>query len=92
MNRKIDFTNKYKSNNHDEDNNNNLFNRMVANIKDLYPGKLTFSIEESAKILSISPQFLYKKIQTGNIEALSFGDRKLINIEILANLLTYGVN
>lgn len=61
-------------------------------LKSLHPGKLLFSIEETASILNVSYEFIRQRLLTGKIPPVSFGGRKMINIIILAQLISMGVN
>lgn len=56
-----------------------------------YPNKMLFSIKESAVALSVSPEFIRKKISDGFIKAVSLGDRKMISINELAKIIYKGV-
>ena len=61
-------------------------------IKEIFNNKLTFSIKETSEILNLSYDFIRKQIKKGNIQFLKFGDRAMISINELSNLLTYGLN
>jgi hypothetical protein len=56
-----------------------------------YPNKMLFSIKESAMALSVSPEFIRKKISDGFIKAVNLGDRKMISINELAKIIYKGV-
>ncbi|MEO8231492.1 MAG: hypothetical protein ABI638_04375 [Ignavibacteriota bacterium] len=56
-----------------------------------YPSKMLFSIKDSANALSVSPEFIRKKISDGFIKSVSLGDRKMISINELAKIIYQGV-
>lgn len=56
-----------------------------------YPNKMLFSIKESAAALSVSPEFIRKKISDGFIKSVNLGDRKMISINELAKIIYKGV-
>ncbi len=56
-----------------------------------YPQKILFSIKEVAEIIGSSYEFIRKKIAFGKIHTRDFGDRKMIHINELVTLITYGV-
>jgi excisionase family DNA binding protein len=61
-----------------------LINRM-------YPNSINFSIAETAKILSLSYDFIRENIKKGTIKAVKYGDRLMIGISELTRLITDGV-
>lgn len=56
-----------------------------------YPNKLLFSIKDTAAALSVSPEFIRKKISDGNIFSVTLGDRKMVSINELARIIYKGV-
>ncbi len=60
-------------------------------IRELFPGKFNFTIEEAAKILNISYDFIREHIVHKDIKATKYGDRWMIGLIELARILTEGV-
>lgn len=60
-------------------------------VKELYPNKILFTIQELAELINTSYEFIRRNIATGKIPAIKCGDRKMINITTVINLVTYGV-
>ena len=56
-----------------------------------FPHKMLFSIQEAANALSVSIEFLRKKINDGVIVSVSMGDRKMISINELTKIIHKGV-
>jgi len=61
-------------------------------LKLFYPDKFLFSIEETASILNVSYEFIRQRAAKKEIPTISFGDRRMINICIVARLLTNGAD
>ncbi len=61
-------------------------------VKETYPNKLLFTIQEVATILNTSYEFIRKNLIYGKIPHISFGDRKMINLTTVINLITFGVS
>ncbi len=55
-----------------------------------FPEKLLFSVKETADALSVSVEFIRKKIAERKINPVSMGDRKMISINELAKLIYKG--
>ena len=55
------------------------------------PGKLLYSIRETAKVLGVSYEFIREKIYAGRVMAKAFGSRKLIHVLEVSRLLTEGL-
>jgi len=60
-------------------------------LSNLFPGKVNFSISETARILNLSYDFVREKIASGSIRATKFGDRYMINVFELGRILAEGV-
>jgi hypothetical protein len=56
-----------------------------------YPGKLLFSIKETASILGVSYEFVRQKIQSGDVKTKQFSTRKLIHLNELTKLIIQGI-
>ena len=56
-----------------------------------FPKKMLFNMKETAEALCVSVEFIRKRISEGKINAVCFGDRKLISINELARLIQEGV-
>jgi len=65
--------------------------RFLEMLNNLYPGKINFSIRESAKVLNLSYDFVREKIAAGFITAAKFGDRYMITVWELERILSQGV-
>ena len=52
------------------------------------PQKLTYSIEETAKVLGIGRQLCYEKARTGQIPIIRIGRRMVVPRAALERLLT----
>ena len=57
----------------------------------MFPGKVLFSMEETAEILNVSYEFIRSKVVSGQIASVPLGRRNMINIYELANLTNRGV-
>jgi hypothetical protein len=55
------------------------------------PNKFCFTLEEVGKQLNVSREFLRRRIKSGIIKVIYFGDKPMINITELARILTLGV-
>ena len=60
-------------------------------LKECYPEKILFSIDEAASILNVSYEFVRERVAKCFIPSTQLGDRRMINLHVLANLLTRGV-
>jgi len=56
-----------------------------------FPNKLLFSIQDAANALSVSSEFIRKKISDGQIQSVALGDRKMISINELARIIYKGI-
>jgi hypothetical protein len=65
--------------------------QMTDILQRAFPGKLNFTIKESARILNLSPEFLRRQYSTGELPVNRYGDRVMINIIQLSELLIKGV-
>jgi excisionase family DNA binding protein len=64
----------------------------VKNMMDnLYTSQFNFDIPEAAKILNISPQFLYREAKIGKVKSIKMGGRILIPRTEIINILIHGV-
>lgn len=79
----------YKNNNTQED--LIAYSEILKAALTQYPNKMLFSIKESALALSVSPEFIRKKISDGSIKSVNLGDRKMISINELAKIIYKGV-
>lgn len=61
-------------------------------IRETYPNKLLFSLEESATILGVSYDYIRNQAINGLISTKSFGKRRMIHLRELTRLLTNGVS
>lgn len=55
-------------------------------------GKMTYSVEEAARILGVSSSKLYRSIKTGDLPAIPVGRRKVIPIVALERMLASAVD
>lgn len=55
------------------------------------PDKYVFSIREAASKLKVSAEFIRRRIKSGRISAVYFGDKPFIQITELAKLITEGI-
>lgn len=60
-------------------------------LKEKFPEKILFSIEETAAILNLSYEFVRMNILQGRINAKRYGRRYLIHLIELSRILTNGV-
>jgi hypothetical protein len=67
------------------------YSQILKATIDQYPNKMLFSIKESAVALSVSPEFIRKRISDGSIKSVNLGDRKMISINELAKIIYKGV-
>jgi hypothetical protein len=56
-----------------------------------HPDKISFTIEEVAKYIHKSKEFVRRRIKSGLIQATYFGDGPMVHISELARLLTQGI-
>lgn len=59
-------------------------------LRELFPGKLLFSIKETAEFMNVSYEFLRGKVNSGRIPYTSMGNRKMINIIAINTLIITG--
>ena len=60
-------------------------------ITKMYPNKINFSIDETAKIVNVSYDFIRERIKDGSIKAVRYGDRMMIGISELIRIINEGV-
>jgi len=60
-------------------------------IKNMFPNKILFTMKEVAALLNTSYEFIRANIVKGKIPCIIYGDRKMINITTVINIVTYGV-
>jgi hypothetical protein len=60
-------------------------------LKEKFPEKILFTIQETADVLNLSAEFIRKRIVAGSLAHVSFGDRKIIHFKTLAALITKGI-
>lgn len=56
-----------------------------------FPTQMLFSIKEAAEVLSVSQEFIRKKIADGAIKSVNLGDRKMISINELSLIIYEGI-
>ncbi|MCX6174146.1 MAG: helix-turn-helix domain-containing protein [Ignavibacteriales bacterium] len=56
-----------------------------------FPNKINYSLAEVAEVLNLSYDFVREKISCGEISAIKFGDRYMVNVFELARILEEGV-
>ena len=61
-------------------------------IREMFPGKLMFTIREVSSLIGTSYEFVRSAINKGRINVKHFGDRKMIHLNELCKIITYGVN
>jgi excisionase family DNA binding protein len=49
--------------------------------------KLTYTVEEAAKLLGVSRGLIYAQIRSGELKAIELGRRKLVTKAVLEQLL-----
>ncbi|MDZ7762983.1 MAG: excisionase family DNA-binding protein [Melioribacteraceae bacterium] len=64
---------------------------ILTLLKESYQNKILFTIQEVSEILGMSYDYIAKQIRNGNIDAVRFGDRPLVNIEVLSLLILTGI-
>ena len=57
-----------------------------------HPNKISFTIEEVATQLNVGKEFVRRRVKSGRIKAVHYGDKPMIHISELARLLTKGIN
>ena len=67
------------------------YNEILKTTLAQYPSKMLFSVTESSVALSVSPEFIRKKISDGFIKSVNLGDRKIISINELAKIIYQGI-
>ncbi|MHB1688083.1 MAG: MerR family transcriptional regulator [Ignavibacteriaceae bacterium] len=74
---------------------NNLDNDIYQENKNLLllsgSGKILYSLKETASLLGVSYEFVRQNVQAGKVVSINLGDRKMIHINELANLITKGI-
>ncbi len=55
------------------------------------PGKLLYSIRDTAIVLGLSYEFVRSKIYSGQVLAQSFGTRKLVHVTEISRLISEGL-
>lgn len=55
------------------------------------PGKLLYSIKETAKILGISYENVRQNIHAGTVQTKNFGGRMMVHLNELSKLLSKGI-
>ena len=56
-----------------------------------YPKKISFTIDDAALQMNVSKEFIRRRIKSGRIKVIYYGDKPMIHISELANLLTKGI-
>ena len=56
-----------------------------------YPGKLLYSLKDTAAILGVSYEYVRQKVCSGEIHTKFFGDRKMIHLNEVTLLITEGI-
>jgi hypothetical protein len=56
-----------------------------------HPDKVTFSLKEASSLINVSSEFLRRRVKSGMIRVMYFGDKPMIHICELARLLTEGI-
>ena len=56
-----------------------------------YPGKTNFTIEEVAAQLGVGREFIRRRIKSGQIKAINYGDKPMVLITELTRILTKGL-
>ena len=62
--------------------------RMLFSIN---PGKVLYSIDETARTLNMGKEFVRRRLQNGEIKCVYFGDRQMITIYEIARIINNGV-
>ena len=71
---------------------NNLEYKLTLNILvHDHPGKLLFSMKETADKLGTGEDFIRRRIKSGKIKVVYLGDKPFINTVELARIITQGV-
>jgi hypothetical protein len=60
-------------------------------LKEMYPQKILFSLQEVSQILNISYEYVRTKTVSGIIKCIKYGDRKMVHLTELAALISKGV-
>ena len=55
------------------------------------PQKITFTIDETASLMSVNKEFIRRRIKAGKIRAMYYGDKPMVHISELAKILTEGI-
>jgi len=106
MRQRIDFSNyKYEKEIHEKsisspstdiipptiDITDDIYKLTINIIVHNHPDKISFTIEEVAKYIHKSKEFVRRRIKSGLIQATYFGDGPMVHISELARLLTKGI-
>lgn len=93
MRQKIDFTNDQQKNiSRKIATKSSLTKEAILNhLKENYQNKILFTIQEVADVFEMSYDYVAKQIRSGKIEVVRFGDRPLVNIEVLSLLILNGI-
>ncbi len=71
------------------DNNQFLYN--LSELDRLFPNKFLYTVKETADILNVSDDFIFRRIKDGKLKAVRLGDRSMIGKRTLAEIITNGV-
>ena len=55
------------------------------------PGKVLFSYDEAGEKLNVGSRFISRRVQSGSIKVIYFGDKPMIHITELARISLQGV-
>ena len=55
------------------------------------PGKLLYSMKETAMVLGVSYEFIRQKIQSGDVTIKQFSTRKMVHLNELTKLINQGI-
>lgn len=69
---------------------NEIFTYNLSMLDQFDPDKLLYSVKEASIILSVSDDFVGRRVRSGKIKAAKFGDRHMISKLILAQIMTEG--
>lgn len=60
-------------------------------LRELYPGKAVLTVKETSKVLNVSDDFLYTRLNSGDIKGINTGRNWAIPLTEVARLLKKGV-
>jgi len=69
-----------------------LYNQSKDILLKSNPGKLLYSIRESASVLGVSYEFVRQKIQSGDVITTEFSTRKMVHLNELTKLIISGIH